>query len=74
MERLVFTLDTFAKLGVGVALARPSFADTDQSFVYFVLAVFAIIAIFVVNLRRSTTGLAINAVRWSETGSRTMGL
>ena len=28
----------------------------------------------IVNLRRSTTGLALNAVRWSETASRTMGL
>ena len=74
MERLVFNLDTFAKLGAGVALERPGFADSDQSFVYFVLAIFAVIAIFVVNLRRSTTGLAMNAVRWSETGSRTMGL
>ena len=38
------------------------------------LAVFAIIAILIVNLRRSTTGLALNAVRWSENASRTMGL
>jgi len=28
----------------------------------------------VTNLRRSTTGLALNAVRWSEPASRTMGL
>ena len=32
------------------------------------------IAILIVNLRRSTTGLALNAVRWSENASRTMGL
>ena len=35
---------------------------------------FAIFAILIVNLRRSTTGLALNAVRWSENASRTMGL
>jgi branched-chain amino acid transport system permease protein len=74
MERLVFNLDTFSKFGAGVALDRPSFANSDQSFIYFVLAVFAVIAILVVNLRRSTTGLAMNAVRWSENASRTMGL
>jgi branched-chain amino acid transport system permease protein len=33
-----------------------------------------VLAILIVNLRRSTTGLALNAVRWSETASRTMGL
>jgi branched-chain amino acid transport system permease protein len=27
-----------------------------------------------VNVRRSTTGLALNAVRWSETGARTLGI
>ena len=36
--------------------------------------VFAVLAILIVNLRRSTTGLALNAVRWSENASRTMGL
>jgi branched-chain amino acid transport system permease protein len=33
-----------------------------------------VVAILTVNLRRSTTGLALNAVRWSEPGARTMGL
>jgi branched-chain amino acid transport system permease protein len=74
MEQLVFKLDTFSKFGAGVALARPDGFTSDQAFTYFVLGVFAVIAILVVNLRRSTTGLAMNAVRWSETASRTMGL
>ena len=30
--------------------------------------------LFIVNLRRSTTGLALNAVRWSEPGSKTLGI
>jgi branched-chain amino acid transport system permease protein len=77
MEQLVFKLDTFSKFGAGVALDRPDFGAgplSDKAFTYFVLGVFAVIAILVVNLRRSTTGLAMNAVRWSETASRTMGL
>jgi len=74
MERLVFNLQTFANFGAGVAVARPEFANTDKGFIYFALAVFAIFAILTVNLRRSTTGLALNAVRWSENASRTMGL
>ena len=74
MERLVFPLKVFAQSGAGLALQRPSFAADDRSFVYLALAVFAVFAVLVVNLRRSTTGLALNAVRWSENASRTMGL
>jgi branched-chain amino acid transport system permease protein len=74
MDRLVFNLQTFSNFGAGVAIARPEFARTDEAFIYFGLAVFAVLAILTVNLRRSTTGLALNAVRWSENASRTMGL
>ena len=74
MERLVFNLKDFSQFGAGVAVARPEFAISDRAFTYLALAVFAIIAILIVNLRRSTTGLALNAVRWSENASRTMGL
>jgi branched-chain amino acid transport system permease protein len=74
MERLVFNLQTFANFGAGVAVSRPEFVSTDKGFIYFGLAVFAIFAVLIVNLRRSTTGLAMNAVRWSENASRTMGL
>jgi branched-chain amino acid transport system permease protein len=74
MERLVFELDTFYQDGAGVALARPGFALSDRGFAYLALAVFAIFAVLIVNLRRSTTGLALNAVRWSENASRTIGL
>jgi branched-chain amino acid transport system permease protein len=74
MEVLVFPLDTFSNSGVGFALARPGFAESDRAYTFFVLGVFAVVAILTVNLRRSTTGLALNAVRWSEPGARTMGL
>ena len=74
MERLVFNLEHFAQFGAGVAVDRPEFAISDRAFTYMALAFFAVIAILIVNLRRSTTGLALNAVRWSETASRTMGL
>jgi branched-chain amino acid transport system permease protein len=74
MERLVFNLKDFSQFGAGVAVARPEFAISDRAFTYMALAFFAVIAILIVNLRRSTTGLALNAVRWSETASRTMGL
>ena len=74
MENLVFTLPSFVNQGLGLTLNRPGFATTDLSFAYLCLAVFVIIALFIVNFRRSTTGLALNAARWSEAGARTSGI
>jgi branched-chain amino acid transport system permease protein len=74
MEQLVFNLKDFSQFGAGVAVSRPDWALSDRAFTYVALAVFAVVAILIVNLRRSTTGLALNAVRWSENASRTMGL
>jgi branched-chain amino acid transport system permease protein len=74
MERLIFSLDDFANFGAGIAVNRPDIAISDRAFTYMTLTFFAVIAILIVNLRRSTTGLALNAVRWSENASRTMGL
>jgi branched-chain amino acid transport system permease protein len=75
METLVFSLQTFSRSsGNGYTLVRPAFASSDRAFAFLSLAVFAIVSVFIVNLRRSTTGLALSAVRWSETASRTLGL
>jgi branched-chain amino acid transport system permease protein len=74
MENLVFTLGIFQNLGLGVNVNRPSFAVSDHAFAYLCLAAFVIIALFIFNLRRSTTGLALNAVRWSAPGARTLGI
>ncbi len=74
MEQLVFTLPTFVNQGIGLTLNRPEFASSNLSFTYLCLVVFCILALFVVNFRRSTTGLALNAARWSEAGARTTGI
>jgi branched-chain amino acid transport system permease protein len=74
MENLVFQQGIFTNLGLGVNVARPSFAVTDHAFAYVCLIAFAIFALFILNLRRSTTGLALNAVRWSPAGARTLGI
>jgi branched-chain amino acid transport system permease protein len=74
MENLVFTMGIFQNQGLGVNVLLPSWASTQRAFSYVCLAAFAIVALFIVNLRRSTTGLALNAVRWSEPGSRTLGI
>ena len=74
MENLVFTFGIFTNGGLGVNLNRPSWAVTDKAFAYVCLIAFSIIGLFVMNLRRSTTGLALNAVRWSPPGARTLGI
>jgi branched-chain amino acid transport system permease protein len=73
-EQLIFTRDIFYQDGLGVAADRPDFLSDDRSFAFFAIAVFAVLAIIVVNLRRSTTGLALAAVRYSESGARSVGL
>jgi branched-chain amino acid transport system permease protein len=74
MENLVFTLPTFVNQGLGLTLNRPSFASSDLQFTYLCLVAFIIVALFIVNFRRSTTGLALNAARWSEKGARASGI
>ncbi|WP_395111031.1 ABC transporter permease [Actinomadura sp. SCN-SB] len=74
VQTLVFTRDRFNNYGQGVAMSRPGFAEDDRVFAYLTLVAFAVLALFLVNFRRSTAGLAIIAVRWSEDGSRTVGL
>ncbi len=74
MEQLVFTRDRFLQGGLGVIVTRPSFAQGDLAFAYLAFAVFLIIALLTLNMRRSTSGLALRAVRDSPSASRTLGL
>jgi branched-chain amino acid transport system permease protein len=74
MENLVFTLPSFVNQGLGLTLNRPGFATSDRAFTYLCLVVFIIVSLFIVNYRRSTTGLALNAARWSEAGAKTSGI
>jgi branched-chain amino acid transport system permease protein len=74
IETLVFTRNRFFQQGLGVTLNRPQFANGDRAFGYLAIAVFAVLGVLVLNLRRSTAGLALGAVRSSEPASETLGL
>lgn len=74
MENLVFSQSFFLNDGIGVNMSPPSFATSSKALAYVGLAVFAIVAAFIVNLRRSSTGMALTAVRWSEPASKTIGV
>ncbi len=73
MENLVFTLPTFVNQGLGITVSPPGFASSQRAFAYLCLAVFVIIALFIVNFRRSTTGLALNAARSERGRSEDLG-
>jgi branched-chain amino acid transport system permease protein len=73
-QTLVFTQDPFYNFGAGTAVSRPEFAMDNAAFAYVALGAFLLIGLLILNLRRSTAGLAMTAVRWSENGSRTLGI
>ncbi|HUC37719.1 MAG TPA: ABC transporter permease [Acidimicrobiales bacterium] len=73
-ETLIFDRNRFLQGGLGVALSPPKFAGSEMVFSYLALGVFAVFAMLIVNLRRSTSGIALRAVRDSEPASRTLGL
>jgi branched-chain amino acid transport system permease protein len=74
IDNVVFTWPSFVAFGAGVTVNRPSFAVGDRQFDLLVLAIFALLAILVANIRRSTSGLAFNAVRRSAAGAASVGV
>ncbi|MFE6820890.1 hypothetical protein [Streptomyces sp. NPDC057690] len=74
VQALVLTQDPFYNFGSGQPMARPAFAEDNQVFAYLALAVFLVLGLLILNVRRSTAGLAMTAVRWSENGARTLGI
>ncbi|MEU9269070.1 ABC transporter permease [Streptomyces sp. NPDC048251] len=74
VQTLVLTQDPFYNFGSGRPMARPAFAEDNQVFAYLALAVFLLLGLLILNVRRSTAGLAMSAVRWSENGAKTLGI
>ena len=74
VENVVFNRAIFFNNGTGTPVFLPKFASGDRALVYLTIAVFAVVAIMIVNLRRSTTGMGMTAVRFSAIGSKTLGI
>jgi branched-chain amino acid transport system permease protein len=77
-EHMYFQLQSVNEFDSGVPVPRPKigpigFSD-DRAFYYLLVAVFVVVAVLVVNLRRSTTGLTLAAVRSSEPAAATLGI
>ncbi len=75
MDSLVYSLGRFTANGEGVPVATPGFVGTGSTgFALFALAIFALFVLFLYHVRRSTTGLAISAARWSAAATRMAGV
>jgi branched-chain amino acid transport system permease protein len=77
VDNLIFPQNRFDQQGSGMLLNRPHLFwihfDGDKSFLYLALATFVLLSLLVRNLRRSTTGMTLVAIRSSETGVSTIG-
>jgi len=75
---LVFQRSDFDNFNSGVEIARPEFLGIDfndrVNFYLLLAVVFCLAAIAVVNLRRSTTGMVLTAMRSSEIAAATTGI
>ncbi len=77
VDNLIFPQNRFDQNGSGMLLSRPHLGpihfDGDKSFLYLGLVIFVLLSLLVRNLRRSTTGMTLVAIRSSETGVSTIG-
>jgi ABC-type branched-subunit amino acid transport system permease subunit len=79
IENFLFVQNVFDNFGAGVELDRPFgvgiLSSGDRAVMFYVCAaVFAVIALLVVNLKRATTGLVFAAIRSSEPAAVTTGI
>jgi branched-chain amino acid transport system permease protein len=74
MDEVVFNSKSFSGGLAGIVFHRPAWLTSPRSYYLFSLAVFAVVALLVQNLRRSKTGLALAAMRDSEVGLGSLGV
>jgi len=78
LENIVYPIGRFANLSIGAATRPPKLGPVDfngrTAFYFLVLAVFALLALLVWNLKRSSTGLELAAVRSDAVRATTLGI
>jgi branched-chain amino acid transport system permease protein len=74
MDNIAFSRNVFQQDGAGVSVGSLPYATSPAALTVATLVLFCILGLIVVNLRRSTTGMAMAAVRHSEPGARTVGI
>ncbi len=74
IENVIFIQQIFSNNGLGITVHPPQFALGPRALVYLTIGAFALVALIIVNLRRSTIGLALAAVRSSTNASKSVGI
>jgi len=74
IDEVLFSSQAFSGGLSGVVFQRPHYLASPRVYYLAVLAFFAVAALLVQNLRRSKTGLALAAMRDSETGLGSLGV
>jgi branched-subunit amino acid ABC-type transport system permease component len=73
-DEVIFGSGAFSGGFSGIRFGRASILSSPRAYYIAVLAIFGIFALFVQNLRRSKTGLALGAMRESEVGLAALGV
>jgi len=75
VERLIYPLDfAFTSYGNGRAMPRPSFAESDERYYYFVLAFVVVTAAFIVLVDASRLGRMLRGMAGAPVAMSVMGL
>jgi branched-chain amino acid transport system permease protein len=74
VQNTYFQVPRISNFGQGVKVPRPAGLGTDRSFYYLLVLCFVVVALGVRNLKRSTTGLNLAAMRSSEPAAATLGI
>jgi len=74
VQNTYFQTPRISNFGQGVPVPRPNGLATDRAFYYMLVVLFVLVAGVVRNLKRSTTGLNLAAMRSSETATATLGI
>jgi branched-chain amino acid transport system permease protein len=74
VDNTYFQLPSVNNFDQGVDVPRPNGFGGDLSFYYLLVVCFVLIALLVRNVKRSTTGLELDAMRSSETATATLGI
>jgi branched-chain amino acid transport system permease protein len=78
VQNMYFQLKSVNNFDSGVRVPRPVLGAVDfsgdRAFYYLLVVSFVVVALLVINLQRSTTGLTLAAVRSSEPAAATLGI
>jgi branched-chain amino acid transport system permease protein len=74
VENTYFELPSVNNFDQGVDVPRPQGFGDDLPFYYLLVVCFVVVALLVRNVKRSTTGLELDAMRTSEPATATLGI